>query len=392
MATVTIAGNEQGATANSLWSYANDDYGIGRLVNGRDFHESVTFDPVNGPAGTVLAWSYPNHGPGGTYGYPSIIWGNDPLWVHPLNGAPPPAQINSFKTLTANVSVTNSGNPANFDNMFDIYLTRTPADGKSNIKAEVAVFTHIGWSTTIKYIYQDPYMGKVGIAIGHGSFSPEYGIVPLDANNQPRDYNGTIDFKSVFKALQAQHLLTGREWLHNFEFGSEITTLGGTGSTTVNELSYDWETAGTNIQSGPISTSAPVITSNTGGTPKVAASVHSGSALPGGIFSSEDMSPTNSRSGNLTIGHSGVVDVANANAETSGAGPLPSWRMPQTLGYTAIGTSVTADVGTGELAASLTRLNHWIASFAGMAGGQGGPMRTEVAQPMERPLLAHPHV
>src|SRR5439155_4221546 len=72
--------------------------------------ETVTLNTDTTPAGTVLAWNWPSSGDGSqVYAYPEVIYGRKPWDGQPYGLSPPSTQVDSFQSLTANFSLTNSG-------------------------------------------------------------------------------------------------------------------------------------------------------------------------------------------------------------------------------------------------------------------------------------------
>lgn len=50
----------------------NDTWNKGALVNGKDFAQSITYDPATFPNGVSLDWNWPVAGNDSIYGYPNI--------------------------------------------------------------------------------------------------------------------------------------------------------------------------------------------------------------------------------------------------------------------------------------------------------------------------------
>ena len=115
------------ATSPGPYSAENSTWNAGNLVNGTDFTQSLTLDNPNSPnINTTISWNFPNTpASGNVYSFPAVQYGD-------YNGDATtitPEQISSIKTLTLSNNVTLSGNPNNYDAIYDMGLTSTPGFG-----------------------------------------------------------------------------------------------------------------------------------------------------------------------------------------------------------------------------------------------------------------------
>lgn len=75
--------------ANSFYCF-NNTFGIGSLVNGTDFHQSILINNATFPNGTQMQWQFPNSPNGCTgcgafaYGYPEIFYGKGESGANPF--------------------------------------------------------------------------------------------------------------------------------------------------------------------------------------------------------------------------------------------------------------------------------------------------------------------
>jgi hypothetical protein len=124
-------------TLNSTWNQNG-------LVNGRDFTQTITMYPNSFPSGTVIEWSWPNT-PAlyNVYSYPMLAYGTYTGFKAPITNVTA-KQINNITTLTLSQNLRISGNPEQFNVMYDGFLSKVPVPGTdySNSIFEIEVHCH----------------------------------------------------------------------------------------------------------------------------------------------------------------------------------------------------------------------------------------------------------
>jgi hypothetical protein len=216
----------------SLWVF-NNVWGAGGLVNGIDYTQSIAVDSATFPAGLTLSWTWPKRN--SVLAYPEIIYGTQQTRSAPPGVAvPPPTQVAAFTDLSARYSISMSGQVANYDIAFDIWLTSQPNDG---IQDELIVFAHNPWGT-VKGATQIATLDHFGVYMSPnwGNGAQKWRFITVVPGSDR--LSGTISFSDIFKALIWNNVLTGKEYTSGIELGAEVA--GGAGSITINNLDYQW--------------------------------------------------------------------------------------------------------------------------------------------------------
>ena len=219
----------------SYWAF-NNVWGAGSLVNGVDYTQSISFDSSTFPNGVTMSWNWPSAT--SVLSYPEIVYGAQQSQPAPSGvSLPPSTQVANFTNLSAQYSFSISGQTNNFDVGFDLWLTSQPNGGQSSIKDELMVFVHDPW-------------GHVNGASNFGTINNSGIYVSYNWGNSVNNWNfialvpsadqlsGTISLSDIMKTLVWDGVLTGNEYVSGIELGAEVG--GGSGSLTINNLSYQW--------------------------------------------------------------------------------------------------------------------------------------------------------
>jgi hypothetical protein len=222
------------------WAY-NSTWNRGSLVNGKDFTQSLTLDNANFPNGSVLAWSWPNTpAPNNVYSSPCLMFG-----TYAQVAAPTPTipykQINAINALTVTHNVTLSGDPTEFDAIYDFYL-QSSTDTSTQGLFEIELHMHtpqyfIDWinRSLTKYNFTDAGGTNWIIARNRDVSSPMIIFVRADfADN----LNTMVDLKALLMAAKANGLLTGNEYFTGLAMAVEPRE--GSGSMTIDSLSVTY--------------------------------------------------------------------------------------------------------------------------------------------------------
>ena len=211
----------------------NDTWNKGALVNGKDFTQTIAYDPATFPNGTSLDWSYPKTGNGQIYGYPNISWSIGATAV----------RVADIASLTATYVFRIGGDTRNFDVAFEAWLYSAPGGVFNTITDEVMLWVHSnGWApafngafadgTLDTDVYIDPQWGDAG---GGSSHTWQY----VAAINKTDKLSGTISFSNLLKELIWDGVIDGNEYMTAVEAGAEPAK--GAGSLKIDNLAYSLE-------------------------------------------------------------------------------------------------------------------------------------------------------
>ena len=234
---VTIS--EGYATYNSPlngWWAALNPYNAGSS----SYTESITSYPDTFPNNTVLNWSYPNTpGSGNVWAYPEVIYG----YMGGISNYTPsgegtrPVQVKNLTALTGSYNVTLQGDTEQYDVLLETHLTTAPA---SNMVCEFAImphspsyFTQYVMSLPVQYDYNAPDLSAT-IANAGSSSNPYFIVMPKQGDM----LSATVDIKSILTFLISKGVLSGDWYIGGFELGVEPRQ--GSGSITINSVSYNW--------------------------------------------------------------------------------------------------------------------------------------------------------
>ena len=226
-------------TAGGFTAWA-DYEGPSNLVDGVDYSSTITLDPTTFPNGVEFNWSFPSPSvPNFVYAYPDIKYGDG------APGGPAATQVADFTALNANYSVAISGDTSDFSVAFDLYLTSAPGNN-STTTDELMVQVH---NHGAQQAGNQPYtLSGGGLSNATISVNPNWdaggtwipaGWTFINIQNSVDALTGTINLGNIIKDLIWDGVLTGQEYINDIQLGSEI--IGGSGSLTVNNLSYQWD-------------------------------------------------------------------------------------------------------------------------------------------------------
>jgi hypothetical protein len=234
-------------TFNSTWNQEG-------LVNGRDFTQTITMYPDSFPSGTVIKWSWPNTpAPSNTYSAPGLVYGTITGFKAPLTNVTA-KQINDITTLTLSHTLSMSGNPEQFNVIYDGFLSKIPLPGAD---AAMKSFEALDYSNSLFEIevhcHTPPYFSR-WLENGHRkySFTDTQGTRWSIFDNPDAkahmivfvraDYgdllNYTVDMKALLLAAKSHGLLTGSEYWTGTALIVEPQM--GSGSLTIDSFSVDF--------------------------------------------------------------------------------------------------------------------------------------------------------
>lgn len=138
-----ISGNNVSFVGSPHYWAFNNVWGIGSLVNGTDFTQTMAFHFPEYPGVTTITWNWPAS-PGGIYGYPEVIYGTHQSQATPAGVTlPTTKQLSAFTTLTVafNYSLTGSTNDSV---IFDLWLrssSTSPTQANLLYELDVSLYT-----------------------------------------------------------------------------------------------------------------------------------------------------------------------------------------------------------------------------------------------------------
>ena len=193
-----------------------------------------------------MSWKWPKRT--SVLAYPEIVYGTQQGggWPAPAGATtPPPTQVANFTNLSAQYSFSMSGQTRNFDVAFDLWLTSLDSSHQSTIKDELLILVHNPWSVPGKNIGT---LNSAGIYVSYDWGNGEKKWTLVEVVPAADTLSGTISFSDILKTLIWNGVLTGSEYISGIELGAEVG--GGTGSVTIDSLSYQW-TANSNAEGSP---------------------------------------------------------------------------------------------------------------------------------------------
>jgi hypothetical protein len=229
--------------SDSYWwglnnTYDADDVG---LVNGVDYTQSVTVYPGSIPVRTLIQWNFGSHvSPINAWGLPEIIYGKQAggRWPNPNGLNPTPIQIGALNHFTMSWNINLTGDLNYYDVLAEHHLSAT-LTGKD---LEFGVFLWMPPSGTTYWDTHSPIwpinVGGFSGEVCHEWAANSFAMAPNSVKNGTPWLSGTIDFLPIIQWGISESLLPATYYLQGFELGIEVQQ--GSGSMTVNSLSYSW--------------------------------------------------------------------------------------------------------------------------------------------------------
>jgi hypothetical protein len=247
---VSVGASSIVMSAPSLITSTNEDTEFGLQNNGVMYDLNITTPSTTSPNGTIINWSFPSTpNDSDVYAYPHITYGND--LGYPSTTGVPSLQVSAITNLsvTYNISVSAATNPATYDCLIETFATSipNPTDGTTatneigflaHTPAELASYilslpNHFNYSAggLNAYIVTAPYGTPETLIM---PVTTPGGTTPLDMISGTY----TVQLNAILAALVQQGILSSNSYIDNWQTGFEVVD--GSGSATVNSLSYDW--------------------------------------------------------------------------------------------------------------------------------------------------------
>jgi hypothetical protein len=218
------------------WQAQQDEWN----ASGVTHTQTMSYNTTTFPNCLSASWTYPAGwnvaGWNEVYAYPHI------QWLLPTATTP----IRSLSVFTANYGVTIGGQTPLFDFAWDIWLQNSSISKNGTV--EIMIMLHepefpAGSNQPYSMTVSDFTNANVFVSNGWSATSSNPGWLYVNINPTFDILSGTMDILGVFNALIAHGVLTGQETISsgNVQLGAEA--VGGSGTYTLNQISYNWQLA-----------------------------------------------------------------------------------------------------------------------------------------------------
>ena len=234
----------------SGWYIAlNNNWGADKfgMVMGKDYTQKITYTPSLFPGATEFVWDYPDtpHGNGSeVYGYPSVAFGQTTLGLTGYNTNNAIAQVKNITKFTELYDVTLGGDLQYMNLMHNMFFFGPDGKTAGEITFNVYPNDHIKyWADPANFFGQQAGAHSHQVTMDGVRYNilvaPAYGIpdkkmflvIPLGDSKTVR---GTIDWMTVFDALDDDHDISPDWFVKGVEMGVEVQA--GNGSMKVNDF------------------------------------------------------------------------------------------------------------------------------------------------------------
>ena len=220
----------------------NNVWNKGDLVNGKDYTQTISYDPKHLTTELKFAWNWPktDH----LLAFPEIQAGYKP-WSESGSEALT-SRISKLHTLDVSFDYDITGDKSLFNVGFDMWLTKQPSAAAKSITTEISVWTHTGdIDPDGKKIgnYRDgKFQGEIWVDndFSHAGNNQSWQYITIRSKHDVLD--GSLDIAHLIDMLVDKKLVTSSDFFNGYEFGAQLT--GGKGSLTIHDLEHDFAAAG----------------------------------------------------------------------------------------------------------------------------------------------------
>lgn len=224
------------------FSLVNNPWNNGKLKNGPDYSQSVTFDTDDINHNVLFKWDWPSVGH--VVAYPEVIVGYKP-WGRDGSDTLV-TRLDKLSRLEVTVDYDIAGKTNDFNVAFDIWLSDKALAGPKHITTELMIWTHAGDFRPAGHkvgVYSDgDFRAQIWVANNFGDSSGEssatWRYIALRSTQEIR--KDTIDIAAIIEDLVERGLVDDRDFLNGYEFGAEVT--GGRGKLRLHEISHEFDT------------------------------------------------------------------------------------------------------------------------------------------------------
>lgn len=224
------------------FSLVNNPWNNGKLKNGPNYTQSVTFDTDDITRNVLFKWDWPDVGH--VVAYPEVIVGYKPWGKEGSDTLV--TRLDQLDRLDVTVDYDISGDKQDFNVAFDIWLSDKALAGNKHITTELMIWTHDGGLSPAGHkvgTYRDgDFRAEIWVANNFGDSSGDsdttWRYIALRSKDEIR--KDTIDIAAIIEDLAERGLVDDQDYLNGYEFGAEVT--GGRGKLRLNEISHDFAT------------------------------------------------------------------------------------------------------------------------------------------------------
>lgn len=219
----------------------NNVWNKGDLVNGKDYTQTISYDPKNLTHELKFTWNWPKSDH--ILAFPEIEAGYKP-WSETGSDALT-TRISKLHAMDVSFDYDISGNKALFNVGFDMWLTKKPEAGASSITTEISVWTHAGDidpdGRKIGTYRDGSFRGEIWVEndFSHPGNDQSWRYITIRSNKDVLD--GTLDIDHLMDVLVDKKLVKSTDYFNGYEFGAQLT--GGKGSLTIHDLDHDFSAA-----------------------------------------------------------------------------------------------------------------------------------------------------
>ena len=237
-APVTLA-DSQGFTKGPFTAFMAP-WNKGPLRAGIDYEESLTLDPSTFPAGSRIAWAWPEAAAHAQVrGFLAIDYGNyyNTVPEAPIRSGP----VADIKSLACTHDLSVAGATSGFNVIINLFLTATP--DPDSILFEIEVFLHTP-AYAEAYMRTVESLGTFGSASGvawtvsrdpSAAHGPDFLFRPADQRDL---LAGSVDLREMLGWLAGRGAITGREFFNGLALGVEPQQRDG--AMTINAFAVDY--------------------------------------------------------------------------------------------------------------------------------------------------------
>lgn len=232
--------------ADGDFTLVNNSWNPGNLTNGADYTQSISFNTDDISRNVRFKWDWPDVGH--VVAYPEIIAGYKPWGGEGSDTLV--TRIDRLREMEVTFDYGISGDKADFNVAFDIWLTGSPLSDSDDITTEVMIWTHEGdFQPAGEMVgsYRDgKFRAEIWVADDFGDSSggsdATWRYIALRSKNELRE--DTIDIAAILADLVKRNLIDETDYFNGYEFGAEVT--GGRGKLRLHEISHEFSAAPAN--------------------------------------------------------------------------------------------------------------------------------------------------
>jgi hypothetical protein len=239
------------------FTLVNNPWNSGKLENGPDYKQSITFDTDDVTSNVLFKWNWPDVGH--VVAYPEIIVGYKP-WGQE-GSASLVTRLDQLGQLDVSIDYDIFGDTDDFNVAFDIWLSDKPLAGNTHITTELMIWTHDGGLRPAGEkvgIYENgDFRAQIWVADDFGDSSGDsattWRYIALRATEEIT--SDTIDIAAIIEDLVSRGLIDDQDYLNGYEFGAEVT--GGRGKLRLNDIGHEFSTTASSDPSSAVSAAEP---------------------------------------------------------------------------------------------------------------------------------------